>query len=94
MRLDQFRQSEEMVTYAAKLLASAKFKVLLEMLQDEHPKNYRQRGQEIGDSASYTLGRINGYDELIDNIKAASVAALPEIQLEATFEKPIDTDPD
>lgn len=85
-KLDLFRRNPDLVDYANKLVATAKFKLLMEALRDAHPKNFRQAGEHIGDNAHYKLGRIDGYDEFENNINLAAVPMdEPSSHLEATF---------
>lgn len=89
MTLKEFRTQPALVEFAARTLNNPKFKMLLEVLREEHPKNYRDSKDIREESANKKLGRIEGYDEYEANLLASGV---PEIELsaelEATFQPP------
>jgi len=87
MTLKEYRSNPALVEYAAGLLASKKFRELLETIRAEHPKNYRilARGQPESDHALF-LGRILGFDEFDNNLMAAAVPEAPASEpIQATF---------
>ena len=89
MTLKQFRSQPALVEYASKLISNPKFQLLMEALREEHPKNYRAKGEHIGDNAHHKLGRIEGYDEYESNMLLAAVADTPVSQeIEASFSIP------
>lgn len=71
MTLEQFRSDKQLVSWFAAVAATAQFGQLLEALRDSHPKNFRARGEHLGDNAHYKLGRIDGYDEFENNLLSA-----------------------
>lgn len=89
MTLKQFRSTPSLVEYASKTLNNPKFRVLLEVLREEHPKNYRTEKDLREESANKKLGRIEGYDEYEANLLSAAV---PEVVIDtdvpATFAPP------
>ena len=87
MKLDQYRTDPALVEYASKLLATAKFKILLETLMEEHPRFYREGIPTRDETASHKLGRIEGYDEFVANLLAAGTPSGFDKPLpDATFE--------
>ena len=91
MKLDDFRSNPDLVGYAAKLLASPKFKALLEMLREEHPKNYVSP-VVTEESASHKLGRIEGYDMYESNLMASGVASINQNALPQPSFQPVQPD--
>jgi hypothetical protein len=91
MNLKDFRSQPALVEYAAKTLSNPKFKVLLEVMREEHPKNYRNEKDLREESANKKLGRIEGYDEFEANLLAAAVPEMASHEEpEATFQPPED----
>jgi len=91
MKLSEFRSNPDLVTYAAKLFAQPKFKALLEMLREEHPKNYVSP-VVTEESASHKLGRIEGYDMFDANLLAAGVTSINQNQLPPPSFQPVQPD--
>jgi hypothetical protein len=88
MNLEQFRKNKQLVGWAKSLFATENFKLLIEALCDSHPKNYRVKGEHIGDNAHYKLGRIDGYDEFHNNLDSAAIPEIAPENISSTFDKP------
>lgn len=93
MTLDEFRSDEDLVSWAAKLYSSQRFRVLMEAISESHPKNYRADKPGLPESDhSLKLGRIYGYDECLNNLATAAIFKQREDEMpEATFGAPPET---
>lgn len=85
MKLSDFRADKELVSAANRVLSDPVFKVMLDVLREEHPKNYRKAGEEVSFFASHKLGRIAGYDEFESNLLKMTEISKPQETLTATF---------
>lgn len=67
MTLKEWQSSQELAAWAAKLFSDPNWKLLRQMLDTEHPKNYQH--EYAGMSADRELGIIYGYDRFINNLE-------------------------
>lgn len=82
MTLSEWRKGKDRTAWMAAALQSEEFQTLLEMLENEHPKNNR----DPINSAEMELGRIYGYDLFKTNLKAAALHVPLQEPIESTFE--------
>lgn len=89
MTIDQFRKDRELVLWFNVLLNDAKFRLLLEALDEGHPRHYRDnlKGLPASDN-SVKLGVIYGYDEYKNNLMSCATFTVEPKPLESTFAKP------
>lgn len=88
MTLKEFRNSTTLVAYAKSIFEQENFKLLLEAVRNEHPKNYRPstRGLLESDHA-INLGRVYGFDEFDNTLmSAATFEVEQDTSLLPTFE--------
>lgn len=91
VRLNDWRSSKELTTYAARLFATPEFQTLLGVLRNEGPSNFGLSGGTHDDHIAHAY-RGEGYNLALNNLE--SLASLEErsAPLEATFapEPPIE----
>lgn len=87
LRVEDWRQSPELVTYAAKLLNTPEFRTLLDVLRNESPANFGfpVTGVSAEDRITYA-GRIEGYNQAMNLIESLGTPGIQRARLEATFE--------
>ena len=87
MTLEQFRSNPALVGFASSLFASDSFKVLLQAMEEEHPRHFRTLAKGLPESDhAITLGRIWGYDEFRNTLMSAANPAAPKATpMPATF---------
>lgn len=86
MKIEHWRKDQSLVEWAHGITQQPQWKMLLQMLADEHPKN--QRVVPTAD-AMIALGKIWGYDQalnLLDSI--AMPPTVGNVFPESTFEAP------
>lgn len=78
-----------MTHYVSELLGDSRFVALLDMLNTEHPKNWRPAPGAEPQQHTHTLrlGEIYGYDQCIETIMDAARLSLPQKPLQATFDE-------
>lgn len=93
MTIDQFRKDRELVQWLNSLLSQERFRLLLEALDEGHPRHYRENIKGLPESDnSVKLGVIYGYDEYRNNLMSCATFAVEPKQLESTFAKPDPTE--
>lgn len=85
MTIQDFRKDKAMVASAAAALANPIVKVMLGVLREEHPKNYRAADDHTGYNAPFKIGRIYGYDEFETNLLKLATVEAPQETIVATF---------
>lgn len=85
MTLQEFRKDKAMVASAAAALSNPIVKVMLDVLREEHPKNYRAADDHTGYNAPFKIGRICGYDEFETNLLKLATVDKPQEEMTATF---------
>ena len=87
MTLQEFRSRPDLVEYANSIFSQKKFKLLVEALNDSHPKNFRSTRAGLPESDhALLLGRIFGYDECINTLlSAATMTPIIDQTLTPTF---------
>lgn len=93
MTIDQFRKDKELVQWLNSLLSQERFRLLLDALDEGHPRHYREniKGLPASDN-SVKLGVIYGYDEYRNNLMSCATFAVEVEPLQSTFAKPEPTD--
>ena len=69
MRMEQWRSSKELVTYAAKLFATPEFQTLMGVLRTETPSNMGLSGGTHDDHIAHAY-RGEGYNLALNNLEA------------------------
>lgn len=87
MKLQEIRRNAELVSSIRKISEDPAFRVLLEMLEDEHP-----RRSDIGAGATvYDVARLHdrqvAYELAISNIKKAGIFIQPHEEVKQDYEK-------
>lgn len=86
LRMDQWRSSPELVTYAQRLFATPEFQTLVGVLRSESPSNY---GLNIGathdDQIAHSY-KAAGYNLCLNNLDAFARIETHSEPIEATFE--------
>jgi hypothetical protein len=89
MTIDQFRKDRELVQWLNSLLGQERFRVLLDALDEGHPRHYRENIKGLPESDnSVKLGVIYGYDEFRNNLMSCATFAVEIEPLQSTFTKP------
>jgi len=89
MTIDQFRKNRELVQWFNVMLADGRFRLLMEALDEGHPRHYRENIKGLPESDnSVKLGVIYGYDEYKNNLLSCATFAVELKPLESTFDKP------
>lgn len=78
----------ELVNEAHQLTKAPIFTMMIEVLKNECPANYKMpKGTPPTDLVTH-LGEIDGYNMAINNLIALTIPKKPEAELVATFETP------
>lgn len=89
MTIEQFRKDRELVQWFNSLLSQERFRLLLDALDEGHPRHYRENIKGLPESDnSVKLGVIYGYDEYKNNLMSCATFAVEPKPLESTFAKP------
>lgn len=87
MRLSDWRANDDLVQWMAKLTRSGNWKLLVEMMREEHPMNYVDTDPRITESqASKKLGVIEGWNMAMTNFQSAATPARVVVEPESVFE--------
>jgi len=93
MTIDQFRKDRELVQWFNSLLSQERFRLLIEALDEGHPRHYRENIKGLPESDnSVKLGVIYGYDEFKNNLMSCATFAVEIEPLQSTFAKPEEKD--
>lgn len=88
MKLQEIRRNAELVSSIRKISEEPAFRVLLEMLEDEHPR----KGQDLpAGSSVFDVARIHdrqtGYELALANIRNAGDYVKPHQEVKQDYEK-------
>lgn len=93
MTIDQFRKDRELVQWFNSLLSQERFRLLLDAIDEGHPRHYRENIKGLPESDnSVKLGVIYGYDEYRNNLMSCATFAVEVEPLQSTFAKPESTE--
>ena len=89
MTYSEFRANKDLTDWVAGLLEQKKFRLLIEAMDTEHPRFFREARFPFSESAtSYSLGTVHGWDVFLERLRDAAkyTPALID-QPAATFEQ-------
>lgn len=91
MTLDQFRSSEDLTKWWAKVYNHRNFQdFLLPALGEKHPMRFVDIAPVTTSSAEKKLGKIEGYEEALVYLKLATTISIPQAEMPpASFADPI-----
>lgn len=88
MNMTEFRQSEELVAEARKLMNRPVWKVLCEVMRSEHPMHGISKEVLPPQTDSRMLGMIDGYNYFEAILSQAKEPLKPTVPLQSTFQPP------
>lgn len=86
MRMEQWRNSPELVRYAQQLFSTPQFQTMLAILRNESPSSF---GLAIGSTHDDQIAHAykgTGYNLCLNNLEALAIEESRPEMLEATFE--------
>lgn len=86
MKLQEIRRNAELVSSIRKLSEEPAFRVLMEMLEDEHVRNWGDLGAGVPEYDDAKLwNRSQGYERALKNIKEAGIFIQPTKEIKPEY---------
>lgn len=86
MRLEDWRGSVDLITYAKQLFATAEFQTLMSVLRNESPSSYGLGlGATHDDQIAHSY-KATGYNLCLNNLESLAKLSEASEPIEATFE--------
>lgn len=86
LTLSEWRSNDALLKQAAKFLNDPQFRMMLDVLRNEHISNQVVSLDAKPEARSALLARIEGYSMALTNLEAMGTQEVQEEALEATFE--------
>lgn len=90
MKLDEWRQTPHCVNLAKKFLNDPEFRMLLDVVKNEHPGRYALSSESTLEERAIMQAKTEGFMLALNRLEATAEPFKLQPQIEATYEPPED----